>query len=192
MQSKLTHIERVDGKSSRYLCECGKECVKERYRVKTGQTKSCGCLSEQWKRSGNANRTHAHSKTPEYNAWCSMKQRCYYPKNKRFERYGGRGITVCERWRNNFANFLSDMGLRPSDQHSIERIDNDKGYCKENCKWGTQEEQGGNKSTVPLLDTPQGKMPTARAARTFGLKRTTLRNRLYAGWTLQKALTTKP
>lgn len=95
-------------------------------------------------------RRHGHvaggKMSPEYQSWRAMIQRCTNPKNNRFEYYGSRGISICERWMN-FANFFEDMGTKPTERHSIERKDNEKGYSKENCKWGTIQEQARNKTT---------------------------------------------
>lgn len=87
---------------------------------------------------------HGQYGSVEYQTWADMKVRCLNPNNKRYADYGGRGITVCKRWLS-FENFLADMGTRPSNQHSLDRIDNDKGYFKENCRWATRQEQNGNR-----------------------------------------------
>jgi hypothetical protein len=89
--------------------------------------------------------THSMTKTSEYRAWAGMMQRCYNPKNRRYSSYGGRGIAVCVRWKS-FENFISDMGLKPSADLSIDRIDNDKGYSPDNCRWATRSQQQNNKS----------------------------------------------
>lgn len=95
-------------------------------------TKSCGCDLYD----GARNIKHGMSDTPIYNRWRSMLRRCYEPTNKAYKYYGGRGITVCERW-HEFKNFYADMGLPPTPKHQVDRIDSDKGYCPENCRWLT-------------------------------------------------------
>lgn len=86
---------------------------------------------------------------PEYNSWAGMRQRCNNPSNKDYGRYGGRGITVCERW-NDFVLFLKDMGERPTTKHTIDRVDNDKGYSPKNCRWSTKKEQTHNSRVVKI------------------------------------------
>lgn len=80
-------------------------------------------------------------KHPLYNTWCKMKSRCYNPRNIRYAQYGGRGIAVCERWRSSFLLFLNDIGPRPSDKHSLDRIDNSGNYEPSNCRWALPDEQ---------------------------------------------------
>ena len=88
---------------------------------------------------------HGRRYTPEYTVWHSMKDRCYRRGNRRYNDYGGRGITVCERWLNSFQAFFEDMSERPSPEHSLERRDNDSHYCPENCYWATRIEQCANR-----------------------------------------------
>lgn len=103
-------------------------------------------------------KTHGMSKSPEYSAWKDIKQRCYNVKNERFNNYGGRGITVCERWISSFLNFYNDIGPRPSKEHSVDRIDNNGNYSPENVRWATRSQQQKNKRPFKLdHKLPRGK-----------------------------------
>ena len=126
--------------------------------------------------------------TPEYRSWVGLRNRCMNPKNKQYPEYGGRGITVCERWQK-FEHFYADMGPKPSPQHSVDRIDNDKGYDPANCRWATQTQQGNNKRSNVLLTFGGVTMTLTEWARHIGVKETTLRRRLDKGWPLERALT---
>lgn len=103
--------------------------------------------------------THGQSKlnkiSPEYTAWNMMKQRCYNPKYPHYSYYGGKGITVCERWVTSFENFLEDMGKRPTPLHSLDRKNGELNYCKENCRWATKKEQSQNRKNV-VMHTMEG------------------------------------
>jgi hypothetical protein len=134
---------------------------------------------------------HGHTsgghRSPEYIAWAHLLDRCRNPKNRKYPSYGGRGITVCERW-NSFPNFLADMGLRLSPKHSLDRIENDGPYNKANCRWATKAEQNRNKRTNRHVPVAGKSLCLVDAARLAGLSLGTLRMRLEHGWPLERAL----
>lgn len=131
------------------ICECGNFINVMQNSLKTGNTKSCGCLKiELTREKGYKNKIHGKSNNNAYGSWVSMKRRCYSKADPRYKDYGGRGIEVCDRWLERctgILNFLEDMGERPSKFHSIDRLDVNGSYCKENCKWATFSEQNKNK-----------------------------------------------
>lgn len=117
-------------------------------------------------------------KTPEYRIWCAMRERCANPHHNQFHRYGGRGIRVCERW-DSFANFLTDMGVRPSASHSIDRYPNKDGnYEPGNCRWATDVEQARNKSTSMILTLNGETLHVLEWANKLNLSINTIRMRL--------------
>lgn len=122
-------------------CDCGKQTIVLTYHLKSGHTSSCGCLHKEKFN----NYKHGLKHHPLYHTWTDMKQRCLNPNNKRYCDYGGRGITVHDRWRaeNGFVNFLQDMGERPEGK-TLDRINNDGNYEPSNCRWATIQEQNLN------------------------------------------------
>lgn len=133
--------------------------------------------------------THGMSGNRTYGIWNNIRERCLNTKNKDFQNYGGRGITVCDRWKKSFICFLEDMGEAPR-QMQIDRINNDKGYTKENCRWTTVQVQANNRRTCVMV-TFNGKTKTiADWSREFGIERKTLEYRIRVGWDIEKALIT--
>lgn len=169
------------------VCECGKETVVAGPKLKCGFTKSCGCLCHE--RLAKFNTTHGRAHTPIHNAWKTMKARCSNKKNKSFPRYGGRGITVCERWMT-FENFLSDMGDRPDKTYSIERLDNNRGYEPGNCVWAKAKTQGRNKSNNRLISACGTTLTLSEWCEMTGLGPSTISDRIKRGWDVEDALTT--
>ncbi len=128
--------------------------------------------------------------TPEYRSWTHLKGRCLTPTDKKFPDYGGRGITLCDRWRDSFADFYADMGPRPSADHSVERKDNDGPYSPENCRWATRIEQGANKRNNQTYTFGGETHHLTEWARRTGIPFFTLRHRVVkAGWPIDRALT---
>lgn len=127
-------------------------------------------------------------KTPEYKAWEAMKARCLNRNNSRFDSYGGRGITVCDRWLHSFENFLADVGMRPSARHSLDREKNHLGYSPENCRWALPHTQMTNRSVTRFVEVNGQSVPLATLAKQNGIPANTLRFRILKGWPLDEAL----
>lgn len=168
-------------------CACGAVKAQPEAELKAGKVKSCGCLHNET--AGNRTRTHGLSKkTPEWFCWQGIVKRCENPKAVGYANYGGRGITVCERWRHDFPAFLSDMGPKPSPKHSIDRIDNSGSYSPENCRWATRTEQSRNSRHNRWITCFGKTLILADWARETGISKDTIRDRLNRGWPVERAL----
>lgn len=130
------------------------------------------------------------SKIPEYGVWRTMKSRCFNPNDKNWANYGGRGITVCSEWKDSFTAFITFLGRRLSPRHTLERIDNEKGYEPGNCIWATRKEQNRNHRRSRILSLNGQSKTVSQWAEDLGIGRPVLESRLRSGWTDQAILTT--
>jgi hypothetical protein len=171
-------------------CDCGTERLVPARALFRGKSRSCGCLRRE--RSAAWHKLHAkHGMrgSPEYVVWRNMWSRCANPKHKSFSYYGGRGITVCPKWRD-FMVFLNSMGERPFPGASIDRIDNELGYSPTNCRWVSAKEQARNRRGNRVLAWNGISLTFAEWAERSGISSETLRRRLNLGWSVSRALTT--
>ena len=149
------------------ICDCGNYVTVNSANLRRGFTKSCGCLKMEVNKQ--APIKHGKRHTKEYNIWAGIKQRCRNQNSLAYKYYGARGINICDRWFDSFENFYTDMGDCPSKLHSIERVDNNLGYYKENCVWATCEEQANNKRNTRILEYNGKKYGILKWARETGL-----------------------
>lgn len=177
-----TILEEVSGKKCLCACECGK--VKEVYKgnLTSGGSISCGCTAQRHYK-------HGFAGTPIYAVWCNMITRCYEPTVESWIYYGGRGITVCDRWLNSFENFYEDMGDVPFQDAQIDRVNNDDCYFKENCRWSTATENARNKSNTIFLTFENKTLTLMAWSEITGISDKTLRKRRRSGWTVEQMLT---
>ena len=169
------------------LCSCGKEMITSGKLLRSGNTKSCGCISHEL--ISGLNRTHGDcsgGKTKEYHTWRGIIGRCEDVNHKNYDLYGGRGIRVCKRWKN-YANFLSDMG-RKKPGYTIERIDSNGDYKPSNCKWATMKQQNNNKRNNHILEHNGKKMTISQWSDEIGVKQITLLMRIRRGWSAGEAI----
>lgn len=162
-------------------CECGNVRPMKTDSLK-GRTISCGCFARQ--QTINRSSTHNATKSIEYSSWKAMKDRCSSKDN-----YINRGITVCDEWLNSFETFFADMGERPSKEYSLDRIDNDKGYCKENCRWATKKEQNNNRRNNRLININGETLTVAQWAVKTNVTENAFYARIRYGWDEITAIT---
>lgn len=137
-----------------------------------------------------ANATHGMTGSRTFKTWDSMIYRCNNPSSKDFPRYGGRGIKVCARWDNSFEAFLADMGERPEGM-TLDRIDHEGDYSKDNCRWATPLTQARNRRNNRIIEYKGESGPVSYWAEKMGIERKTLEYRIRVGWDIERALTTK-
>lgn len=183
---------KAHGERRRYICkcECGKTTTVRGSNLTTGNVRSCGCLRVE--RSAARATTHGHTahyeNSPEYEAWRSMKNRCYAPGHDGWAKVGGKGIKVCERWCNSFENFLDDLGPRPSAKHLLNRIDKKKHYTPDNTRWATIEGVGRTRSDNRFYTVGNVTLCLQDWAKRAGIGKSTLHYRLAKGLTMRDAI----
>jgi hypothetical protein len=178
---------RAKDRKALFVCDCGKTKAIQLRAVRSGRTVSCGCMRSQEKV------THGHARrgkeTATHKSWSAMLRRCENSTCTEFSLYGGRGITVDISW-HSYANFLADMGERPKGK-SLDRVDNNSGYSKGNCRWATPKEQANNTRTTTIITHDGVSKPIGEWAEDLGLRKSSLRMRLKL-WSKQEALTASP
>ena len=177
--------------SSECRCECGNIGVVRHEKLLSGKSKSCGCWRDENMTTHGETKPTIRKDTHEYWIWNMVVQRCTNPNVKNWMDYGGRGITVCDRWLS-YENFIADMGKRPTTKHSIERIDNGSGYCPDNCRWATRPEQARNKRNNHFIELFGRRQHLSGWAREYGIDHALIISRLSRGWSELDAITKPP
>ena len=190
--NKLTAIERLENGSGGVpiwlcKCDCGNFTRVRGSNLKNGSVKSCGCMLK-----NGTTTTHGLSHSKIYNIWNGMKARCSNPKSCSYKRYGARGISVCDDWKNSFENFYSwSIQNGYGDNLTIERIDNDGNYCPENCKWVSRKEQCRNRRTNVIFEYMGEKHILIEWCEILNLDYKFIHNRIYKmGWSFEKSIST--
>lgn len=183
------HIKPSGGRVKRYLCkcDCGNYHIVSGESLVSGKTKSCGCLKRM---KGKARKnTHPYVHTRLYRVWGNMVNRCTNHNNPAYNKYGGRGISVCDEWLQflTFREWAISSGY--SEELSIDRIDNDGGYNPDNCRWVDRYVQANNKRNNVMLEFNGRTMTVSEWAREMNINYKALHRRLHAGWTVERALT---
>ena len=192
---RLIVIKRVDNNKFKQVqwlckCDCGNEKIITANALRSGNTKSCGCLKKEQDYINIAQKTHNMSNTRLYNIWRGMKNRCNSSTGKRHKFYHDKGIKVCEEWKNSFQIFY-DWAINNgyNDNLSIDRIDNDKGYYPNNCRWTNSIQQNNNQSNNIRLLYKGKEYSIKELAEQNNIKRATLYERIKRGWAIEKAIT---
>lgn len=193
---------KISGEQIRYgrktflplTCECGRKKLVRKDAFLGGKTRSCGCEKKTIREFSDwgAWRDADPMTRLVYRRFMKIIARCESPSETVYKYYGGRGIKICEKWRNSFTNFIGDMGLPPTSTHSIERIDNDGNYCPENCRWATKYEQARNKRTSVFVEIKGTRKLLIDWCQEFGCTFKLARWRISHGWDAVEALSSNP
>ncbi len=175
-------VTKENGRANVCICDCGAETTSKPAALLSGHKRSCGCLAVDGIRARSTRHGYSannrENMTPEYKTWMSMKARC---ADTALHRYGGRGIAVSDEWASDFLAFLSDMGPRPSPFHTLERVNNDGLYCKDNCEWTTKKRQARNRHTNLIVEYAGRSMSLAEACEITGVNYDAAKHRVHVG-----------
>lgn len=173
------------------VCDCGKEIAVQGGHLQMGHTVSCGCAKADLISAAKTTHGHTanHGSTKEYSAWLGMKNRCYNPNYYLYHHYGGKGVTVCQKWLDSFESFLADMG-NATDGYSLERKNTAGNYESDNCKWADAVEQQNNKTNNVKITYDGKTLSTGQWARVVGICHKRIWARVKAGWSPERILTT--
>jgi hypothetical protein len=165
-------------------CYCGTKRAICGGNLKNGHSLGCGCtrMANMAASVTKHGATHEGKRPPEYTAWMNIRRRCHSPIASDYSRYGGRGISVCDEWIDDFSRFFFDMGPRPSSRHSIERLDNDAGYSKSNCIWATSQVQANNRRNTIFIVLDGEKISLPDACRKMSVNYNMVKRRRLLGW----------
>lgn len=182
---RLVVLEVLHSSKRRCLCDCGSVVIVAIRDMRSGNTRSCGCLRTELRTK------HGFCGTPEYHIWADIVQRCENPKSPEFPNYGGRGIKICERWRQSCGEFVADVGRRPTPNHSIDRFPNNDGnYEPGNCRWALIGEQNLNTRHCRIITYNGLSLPIREWERRLNMKLNTLNARINKlKWDVAKAIT---
>ncbi len=181
--------KRVHGSYATWLCwcTCGKEVEVIGQRLRNGLRKACA-RGHFWASRSERGRGLANRYPSEYRSWRGARERCLLPSVEHYAQYGGRGITICERWKDSFANFLADLGPKPTPYHTIERNNVNGNYEKDNCRWATRIEQSRNMQRSVYVEYEGERLLFIELVKRLGLNRYAVYGRLKNGWSLEQAL----